>query len=188
MTVEVVQEEHVPDNSSVVAGAGQGVEGSPDGAAAEERSNLPEQQNGYHVGRPDSDETMQDAPEQESHKLLDLFDLLQHPDGHQEPSDPEEGVHCKISSRGKSGHSWHAEDLNAFRPVPDVGESDPLIVAVDHPEDRQHLYPVKEQQVLVCMGLRDGHDLGEVVVETEAFDDIHCLRLAARHQTQQGSS
>ena len=111
----------------------QRVEGSPDWPTPKERSYLPEHQNGNHVSRPNSDETMNNTPKEEIRKLFYFFYLIKHSNSHKEASDPEERIDSKIGSWSQSGNTWCCEDIKTLCPVFDEGKSEPLIVTVDDP-------------------------------------------------------
>lgn len=145
MVFEIVDKEHVPQDSSVIAGATYGVVVTPNRAIPEVWCYLPENENRQHVGRPDSDESMEDCPEVEFGETLDLFELLKHTHRDEEPSDPEEGVDGEVGRRGECGDPWSGQDVEAFSPVLDVGESKPLVVPVNDPADGQYPGSVQKQ-------------------------------------------
>ena len=62
MIFEVVDEEHVPEDPSIVATASELHVGVPNGSIANIGGNLPIDKDGHHVGGPDSDETMKHSP------------------------------------------------------------------------------------------------------------------------------
>jgi len=177
---EVVDEEHVPEHSAVVAGAAQLVEVAPDGPAAEEGRDLPEDEDGDHVGGPDADEAVQDGPEVELPEALHPLELLEHAEGDEEAADPEEGVDCEVGGRHEGGHSWCGEDVCRLGPVLDVHEPEPGVVAEDDPEDGEHPRPVEEEQVLVLGAFGDADDLREIVVDAEGLHHAHGHALALR--------
>ena len=78
MVSEVIEEEHVPEDSSVVAGTRDIVKSVPDRSIAKERSYFPKEKDGQHVGGPNPDEAMQKASQVESPKFFNLFQLVQH--------------------------------------------------------------------------------------------------------------
>jgi hypothetical protein len=178
VVAEVIDEEHVPQHSSVVAGAGERVEGAPDGATPEVGADLPEHQDRHHVSRPNPDEPMRNTPQEKFPYALHFLGLLQHAQSHQEASDPEEGIDCEVGGGSEGGDAGGGEDVQTFGPVLDVGEAEPLIVAVDDPADGEHLDAVDEEEVLVFVGLGDRDYFGEVVVEAEALDHLDAFGLA----------
>lgn len=88
---------------------------------------------------------MKYSPEVKLCKAFDFFELFEHTHGDEQASDPKEGVHCKVCSRSECGNSWSGQDVQALSPVFDVGESKPLIVTVDDPEDGKNPSSIKKQ-------------------------------------------
>ncbi len=135
MVLEIVNEEHVPENAPVVAAVGQHPEGFPDGARAHKGSDLPENQYGNHVSRPNPDKPVQDTATIEGQEVLGLADLVDEPDRDQKSSNPEEGVDCEVSSGAESGDSRSGEYLGAVEEILDIENSKPHIMTHDDPHD-----------------------------------------------------
>lgn len=136
MVAKIINKEHIPKEASVIARTGHVIEVTPDGTFSHERCYLPKNEQSKHIGRPDTNDTMNDTSEVEFCKLFDLLHLLEHAKGDKEAADPEEGVHCEVGSRNESRYAWSGEDVERLCPVFDVGQAEPHIVAVYDPRNR----------------------------------------------------
>jgi hypothetical protein len=75
---EVVNKEHIPNNTPIVAGTTQVVKRTPNRPITYVRSHLPKEKNSYHIGRPYPYDTMHDAPNIKLEKTFHLLELLKH--------------------------------------------------------------------------------------------------------------
>jgi hypothetical protein len=76
MISEVINEEHVPEKPSIFAGIGHVVEIAPDWPISNKRCDFPEDEEGQHVGGPDSDDTMYNPADIKFSEISHLLQLL----------------------------------------------------------------------------------------------------------------
>lgn len=136
MIFEVINKEHIPEDTSIVATSGCITVAHPNGSIAQIRCYLPEEKNCQHVSGPDTDQSVEDGSEIKFDKTFCLLHLVHQTDCDQESSDPEESVNCEISSWDKSGETWSIENVKSFHPIFYVHESEPHIMSENNPENR----------------------------------------------------
>lgn len=173
MVAKVIDKEHIPEHTTVVAAVGEDEKGVPNGSIAKVGRKLPEDEDDEHVGGPDTDEAMEDGSSPEEEHILGLLHLWEEANGDEKASDPEESIDSKVSSRGKGGQPRSLHDLRRLHPVLDVHDGEPHPVPEHYPVDWYHPHPIQEQQVLILMRWSHLHDLPKIIIEGKAFQRPH---------------
>ena len=187
MITKVIDKEHIPEHTTVVAAVGEDEKGVPNGPIAKVGRNLPEDENDEHVGGPDTDETMEDRSSPEEEHIFGLLHLWEQANGDEKATNPEESINSKVSSRGKGGQPRSLHDLHRLHPVLDVNDCEPHPVSKHYPVYRDHPHPIQEQQVLILMRWPHLHDLPKIIIERKAFQRPHRKRVGLHQPGHDGA-